>query len=269
MSGLQLKICTKNVNNNLTGSKNMETTGITVFKQFEADIKVLEAANIDKTFDLKTSEGLQDCRAWVKKHRKVEIEIDKLRKKTGADLLAQTKALNAEAKEITGRVSTMIAPHRASLKVKDDAIQKEIDDLAAANALKAEIELDERLAYLEYGERKLKAAQDEQKAIEDAAQAVIDKAEAAEKTAATTAFAVEKALHDEKGLRIAEELAEKIKQDEIDLKEAERVSNVKHQTNIHLAIHESILPYTKNAANADMLIAAIVAGRIANLEIVY
>ena len=46
-------------------------------------------------------------------------------------------------------------------------------------------------------------------------------------------------------------------------------ADVKHQTNIHLEITESLSGYTRNAANADMLMAAIVDGRVPHIKIVY
>jgi hypothetical protein len=261
------------------------STEIVVFKEFEAGLSALEDSNSEKTFP-DTTEGIDDRRKWYRKLRKATNALDKLRKETGADYLKKTREVNAEAKDIQVRLDVMELPHKIKLDRIEAAIQKEIDDLAEKNRLAAELEVDERLAYLEYGERKLKAAEDKLKADADAviaAQKVIDDAEAlkvaedkaaeeATKKAETAAAVKTRAVADK---IVADELEAKNKKDAEDEIERVRVANVEHRKEVEQAIIDNMsvvidecLNLTKEAMS-QAIVDAIVSSEIPHIEIVY
>jgi hypothetical protein len=189
--------------------ENSTMSEIVIFEQLEADILLLERANKEKKFDVEIPEEYQDCQDWCKKHRKVEIGLEKLRKEAKSDYLRLGREVDAEAKSWTERVAVMAAPHRALLADKEARLQAVIDAKAKEAEAKAEYEEDERLAWLEYRERK--------------AQAIIDAAEKAEKDKAAEIEKINAAVLTEKKQKeaVAEAVA-KTKREAA--KETERVA---------------------------------------------
>lgn len=281
---------------------------ITVFKEFEANLATLEESNAGMKFP-DTPDGIAERRAWHRKLRKATNALSKLRKDTGADYLRLKREVDAEAKAIQVRLDVMELPHKTELDRIEAELQAVIDKKAAEAEAKAEYEKDERLAWLDYRERKAqaiidaaeeteraeKATKDEAErqkqieadkltAVEEAKAKVIqaskdalakaekEKAAAVEKAktdAADAALEVQRVAREAENTRIANELAAQNEIARLAGIEAERVADVTHRTNVHLEIKEAIMTYVKNAANADMLIAAISDGRIDKLEIIY
>jgi hypothetical protein len=258
------------------------STELIVFKEFEANLAGLEESNASMEFE-NTPDGIAERRAWYKTLRKGTNALDKLRKETGADYLRLKREVDAEAKGIQVRLDAMEIPHKIVLDEIKAAEDKEIADLAEKNRLAAEIEVDERMAYLENGERKLKAAED--KIAEEAAalKATADRIERETKAAAITASAVKEAVkesvqvtitsetaktHEANGIRIAKELEEKNKQDELDEKERLRVADVEHQNKIQGEIYRKLRLYV-DPNTTQSILDAIVAGEIPHIEIIY
>ncbi len=256
------------------------STEIVAFKEFELGLVTLEESNAGMEFDMTTPEGIDKCRKWYRTLRKGTNALDKIRKETGADYLRLKREVDAEAKTIQVRLDVMEMPHKIALDDIEVAEQAEIDRIAAEAIAKAEYDEDERLAWLEYRERVITEKEDAQKAVEDEACEAAEQVKRNEEAAVVTRKAVadavldtERKAHEAKGKLAAKQLKEKTDAqaviDEADKVEAERVADVAHQTNIHLEITESLSGYTRNAANADMLMAAIVDGRVPHIKIVY
>jgi hypothetical protein len=253
---------------------------LTVYDAFKKELEVFKAADAEKQFDVKTPEGYADCKAYHKKLRYVYNRVDELRLSTTASMRQNVKDANTEGNDILAEIDLMANPRKALLDAEDAKEQKVIDDLAEKNRLKAEYEEDERLAWLEYREKAAEAKEAAFAAKEAAAQKIIDDAEtkrvadeATAKAVADAVFETERKAHEAKGQLAAKHLQEKNAAkaviDEADKVKAALAADVTHRTNIHLAIKESVSGYTTNAANADFLVAALAAGRIPNVEIVY
>ena len=203
------------------------------------------------------------------KEAKIQKEIDA---KAAA---AEKETADIEAK----RIKDLEEREAKAQAIIDADAQAKRDKKADADRVQREKQIEfDKLAAVE--QAKAKAEQDAKdaakKVIHDAnelaKQVAYDAAEAHKQAEQDKldAIAEQKAIaHQKENDRIAKDLAEKNKQDEIDRKEAERVADVEHQTNIHLEITESLSGYTRNAANADMLMAAIVDGRVPHIQIVY
>jgi hypothetical protein len=258
----------------------MEKQEITVFKQFKLDLAAFKEHNAELTFDFAIPEEEEACRVHHRKLRKLWNGIEKLKLKTTESMRDEIADTNKEAKLIQAEVDTMANPFKAQMDAKDAEEAKEIADLAAANALKAEIELDERLAYLENGERKLKAAQDAQKAIEDAATEAAEQVKRNEETAANTAKAVanavletERKAHEAKGQLVAEQLVEKNEAqaviDEANRVEAARVADVEHRTKIEKKAIDYISLLVDDFVAAEMIVRAISDGNVPNVAFIY
>ena len=202
-----------------------ETTEITVFNEFETGLATLEATNETKVFDMTTSDGVADCRAWHKKLRKATNALDKIRKDAGAEYLRLGREVNAEAKTIQVRLDVMELPHKTALDAIEATLQAKIDAVAAAAEAQAEYDEDERLAHLENREIDATAKETALKAQADALQVEKDKIEAVEvakQQVAEEASKVLKALiaKDAKDKQDALDKAEADKQTAIDAEKA-------------------------------------------------
>lgn len=164
---------------------------ITVFEKFEADLVKFEAVDKETKFDVTTSEGYAECKAYHVKLRKVYNGTDKIRKKTNEDAQQAIKDTNTEAKLILTRIDAMANPRKSMMDAEDAKVQKKIDDLVEANRLIAEQEEADRVAEIERQQKELadaqaklaadqKAIQDEKDAIEREKQAEADKLAAVE-----------------------------------------------------------------------------------------
>jgi len=281
---------------------------ITVFKQFKTDLAVFKEHNAELSFDFNIPEEEEAGRAHHRKLRKLWNGVEKLKLKTTEVLRDEVADTNAEAKSIQAEVDLIASPFKAQMDAKDAEIQAEIDAIAAAAEAKkakeesdklAEFnrkqkELDDKLAVLNAEADARKTAQEAEEAeklaevnrlaaIEEgkrqyAAQAKID-AERASQDAENKlqeAIAEEKAkAHREKNDRIAAELAEKNKQDEIDRKEAERVANVAHREDVEQAVINAMKIVIDECLNlgaekiTQEVVDAIISGEIPHLTINY
>jgi len=295
------------------------STEITVFKQFETDLATLEESNAGMEFP-DTPDGIDERRKWYRKLRKGTNALDKIRKEAGAEYLRLKREVDAEAKTIQVRLDVMELPHKIVLDDIEAALQKEIDDLAEKNRLQAEYEEDERLAWLDYRERKAQAiidadeqakrdkkaeidainakvlagkkqkdavdaalAQVEQDKKDVAAKVIHDANELAKQVAFDAAQAHKKAeqekqdaiaeekakAHQADNDRIAKELEEKNKQDELDRKEAKRKADLVHQTLIKKEIMTFLAEFLGDNDHASAVVTALDEGIIPHVTINY
>jgi len=111
---------------------------ITVYGDLEANLLELEKANADKKFDVSTSDGEAECRAWHRRLRKGWNGIETIRKASKADYIRMGKECDAEANEFKDRFDKMAAPHKALLDAKqaeeDAKIAKIVEDKRIADA---------------------------------------------------------------------------------------------------------------------------------------
>jgi flagellar biosynthesis GTPase FlhF len=275
---------------------------LSVYDKFQAQLAAFKAKDADLFFDVETPEGYADCKKYYGQLRWIRNRVDDLRLDTSKIYRDKVKNINTEGNGIIAEVDAIADPRGALIDAEDAKLQAIIDDKAAEAVAVAAYDEDWRLAHLDNREWDVQVAEDKIKAADEAAQKVIDDAETQRKAAEATAKAVEdtkrqaeqdardaktladeaiakakfdaeQKAHKEKGELAAQQLkaandAQAVVE-EADRVKAERVANVKHRTNIHLEIQQSIMPYVKNAANADMLIAAISDGRVSKLEIIY
>lgn len=280
----------------------MSENKITVYDKLELDIIDLESMNASLDFDIETSDGEQECRKHLKKLRKVWNGIEKLRKAAKADYIAKGKEVDIEARSFQDRVDAMHQLHSDPLKDKEAREQAEIEKIAAANKLKAEIEEAEREAHLENGERELAAQQkamqakaDELKAEEERmanekriaeaaeqaridaeAKAEQDKKEAAAKAEQDKKDAVEKAEREAKAAadkieadRIKAEEEKKAEQARLAQIEADRVADKEHRETVEIAIIDELKKIIDHSGLAGEVMDAIRSGKIPNVSIQY
>ena len=283
-----------------------ETTSITVFNEFETGLATLEATNETKVFDMTTSDGVADCRAWHKKLRKATNALDKIRKDAGAEYLRLGREVNAEAKTIQVRLDVMELPHKTALDAIEATLQAKIDAVAAAAEAQAEYDEDERLAHLENREIDATAKETALKAQADALQVEKDKIEAVEvakqqvaeeaskvlkaliaKDVKDKQDALDKAEADKQAAiqavkdkqaqdeadRLAKESAAKAKQEVLDGIERKRVADVEHRKEVEGDIHHDmtriVTPIEEFDDVVPAIITAIKSGLIPHLQIVY
>lgn len=275
---------------------------ITVYSEFTQQLATFKEADAELVFDVETPEGEADCRAYYKKLRKVYNGVDKLRLETSKKYRQKVTDINAEGNAILAEIDAIANPRRALLDAKEARIQKEIDDLAEANRLKAEKEEADRIAIIEAKERelqeraaKLQAAEDaakaEQERIEREKQAEADKLvaveeakrqaaqdakDAAEKAEREKQDALAKAEQDKLNAVEAEkervkqaEIAKKAEEDRLAEIERKRQNDEKHREKVEIAIIEALSLIVNHEEVAGEVMDAIRSGKIPHVEIKY
>lgn len=233
-------------------------TGIQPFDKFEAEIVEFEKINAEKTFDLTTEVGLCDCEDYLKKLRKVEIEIEKTRKIKGADLLKATKDLNASAKVWHARVHAMYEVIDKPLQViRQIALNAAIDAKEKEDAAAKAIE-DKRLADLEEREAEVTAKAAELKEKEDAVNAtkIAQDLEEAKLTAANNAVIAEQAKATANRQRVIDE-------------QLAREADEEHRKKYNNLALDAIVAIIDDPATSLRLVKAIVKNKIPNVTMNY
>ena len=237
-------------------------TAIKPFNEFEVRFAEIKLALKEKTYDLTTEQGIEECEADKTLIRKVEIGIEKKRKAMGAAFLKSTKDLNASAKVCHNMVHELWEVIDKPLQVmRQIALDAEIDAREKAQAEekaaeeKREAELAARETKVAESEAKLNEANDKIKKAAEAAQAETDRVAREEK-------AVKDALDKQ-----ATEAAEKI-QKETDAANA-RAADVQHRKKYNNLALEAITAKTGDPASSLRLVKSIVEGEIPNVTMNY
>lgn len=276
-------------------------TALSVYDKFKQELAVFKAADAELVFDIETPKGEADCRAYHVKLRKVWNGVNDLRLDTSKEFRQKVKDINTDGIAILAEIDAIANPRKALLAAKEARLQKEIDDLAEANRLKAEADEDERLAYIENQEfdnakiaADLKAQQDaidKEKADLEAAkqaeakkvaavaeakrQAAQDAKDAAAQAERNQKAAVEeterkaKAEADRKAKEIADKYAAEQAKKELAAKvEADRVADVEHRKEIEQSIIDGMSDII-SPMEAQAIVDAISCDQIPNLTIQY
>jgi hypothetical protein len=278
------------------------STEIQPFNCFEAQIVAFEDTITDMTFDLTTEQGIVECEGVKKKLRKVEIEIEKVRKSKGKDLLKATKDLNESAKVWHKRVHDMYEWIDKPLQeIRQAELNAAIDAKEKEEAALKKIE-DDRIADLERREAEMAAKEAEQKEKDDAAHAVQEAADREKEIEAAKLQAAEEAkLHaaqvaidaakkaDQAVLdavaeterkakvesdRLAKEIADKYAAEQAEKEEAaeverKRQENVEHRKTLNNQAVCGLDNITNNTEMSIEIVRAIVLGKIPNVTFNY
>lgn len=260
------------------------STELTVYDKFKKELSVFKAADAELVFDVTTSEGYADCKAYHVKLRKVWNGVNNLRLDTSKSLRQEVDDINTDGNAILAEIDAIANPRKAQFEEEDAKEAKIIADLAEKNRLAAELEVDERLAHLENGERDLQAAKDKLKAEAVALKATADRIERETTAAAVTAKAVEVAVEvavqetivtetaktsivNDK--RIAKELEEKNKKDAEDEVERVWVADVEHRKEIEKKTIDYLALLLDDFVSAEIIVKAITLGQIPGIEFKY
>lgn len=87
---------------------------ITQYEVLLGDIKEAEE-NAVKSFEYATKTGDKEARSYIYKLRQLRAKIEAQRKEAKAYSLEYGKTVDSRAKELTGQVDALIAPHQAAL----------------------------------------------------------------------------------------------------------------------------------------------------------
>jgi len=257
-----------------------QTTELQVFDEFEARIVELEKHIKDKSYDLATEAGIDECEADKNLLRKVEIGIEKKRKSKGASLLQATKDLNASAKVWHARVHGMWEVLDKPLQVmRQIALNAEIDAREKEQAELKAIE-EKREANLKAREAIMAAKEAEQAIKDNAAQAERDAAKHKEELEAAALLAAEQATRnaelkakydaDVKAKEIADKYAaQQAEQDAIDEADRKRQANGEHRKEFNNLALDAIVAVTGDPASSLRLVKAIIKGQIPNVTMLY
>lgn len=101
--------------------------GIAVYDEFRAQLAQLEDSNAKLVFDYEDPKGNKEARSHVYKLRQTKAAVEKARKEEKAASLEYGRKVDAEAKEIMGKVEAMIDVHQKPL---DEIEQREKDRVA-------------------------------------------------------------------------------------------------------------------------------------------
>ena len=93
------------------------TTQIAVYAPFRAQLAELKAHNDTMVFDYEDPAGNKDARSHIHKLRMAKGAVESARKTEKAVSLEYGRQVDAQAREITDALDTMIAVHRAPLDV--------------------------------------------------------------------------------------------------------------------------------------------------------
>lgn len=136
-----------------------EITGI------EAGLADLEQKYRGVVYDVTTPEGMEAARAARAAIRDPRYKLEKVRAATSKELTTIQRAVNAEAKRITGRIETIEDPIHAQIKAEEDRIEADREakrQAAAARTAELRAQVDAikgtPLALIGAGEQELREA---------------------------------------------------------------------------------------------------------------
>lgn len=104
----------------------------TKFADIRTQIDHYAAENAKLVFDYEDAKGNKDARSHVHKLRSLNGMIDKAHKVIKADVLAQSRLIDAAKKELKGKVAEMIDLHHAPIKAIEDREAKRIQEIEEA-----------------------------------------------------------------------------------------------------------------------------------------
>lgn len=88
---------------------------ITVYNQFEAQLKELEKWNDSAIFDYEDAKGNKEARSHIYKLRQTKSAVDKVRKEAGKDALEYKKLVDSKGNTIIATIQNMIDVHQKPL----------------------------------------------------------------------------------------------------------------------------------------------------------
>ena len=207
-----------------------------------------------------------------KPHKDALDAIEAAEQKVIDDLAAAAEKEKAEAEE--KRLADLAEREAKAQAIIDAAEKKEREAKSAHEAAEREKQIEaDKLTAVEQAKRNAaeQAARDKIAIIAKAKQDSIDAANKAEEEKQEAIMQERRIAHEKENNRIAQELAEKNKQAEIDAKESARVADVEHREDIEKEFAQSIVDECLHISpdHALLVLDAIKAGKIKHVQIVY
>lgn len=102
---------------------------IAVYNEFRAQLATLAEHNASVVFDYEDTAGNKEARSHVYKLRQTRSAVEKARKTEKAASLEYGRAVDAQAKEITGQLDDMVEVHASPLREIEERQQAVVDEL--------------------------------------------------------------------------------------------------------------------------------------------
>jgi hypothetical protein len=236
------------------------TTDLTIYTEAEAMVADLVAKDAAQEHDHTTPEGEKALRSWVRRVKGGCGDIEKARKDGKAGLIKMGKLIDDKAKELTAPLRAIQAARMKPLdeiaakeKAEKEAFLKAEEEKRAAQEEADRKELEELRAAKEESDRKEREAKIAEEAAAKATEVAEAKAEA--KIQEVTRLAEENRPPPQKFVAPAAMPV--------------RTTTEDHRRAIEAETFHCINDVVRDVAAADLLVEAIKAGKIKNVQIIY